>query len=192
MKKIDIIYVKKYYEKLCGLCNMLDRNGLWNSPEFAGSSLKEIFRHNIGEFLLYLAASDLNISDEEAYMYNEITGFSGDKEKMAQYINDNDIYSCSFESEVPLIFRLIRECENNEIQNKKKVNVNLNKSYSELFAEFFLLLANVFIEVDDEVAIPEMEDSNIYMNTIRKYISENENSASDYYNMIDKLIFTSM
>ena len=125
-------------------------------------------------------------------MYNEITGFSGDKEKMTQYINDNDIYSCSFESEVPLIFRLIRECENNEIQNKKKVNVNLNKSYSELFAEFFLLLANVFIEVDDEVAIPEMEDSNIYMNTIRKYISENENSASDYYNMIDKLIFTSM
>jgi len=188
MSKIEVVYVKKYYEKLCGLCDLLDENRLWDTPAFEGVKLKDIFRHNLGEYLLYLSASDNTITDEEAQMYNEITGFNGSKEKMISYINDNDIYSARFESEVPLIFRLIKECEKNELTTSHPLSINMNKSYSELFADFFLLASNVFIEVDDEVAAPEMEDSNIYLNTIKKYICKNTTSYSEYYNMIDALV----
>lgn len=82
MNKNDVMYVKKFYEKLCELCNNLDEKGLWNSPEFEGVSLKDIFRHNTGEFLLYLSSSDNTITDEESIMYTAITGFNGNKEKM--------------------------------------------------------------------------------------------------------------
>lgn len=188
MKNNDVMYVKKYYEKLCGLCDLLDENGLWDTPEFEGVKLKDIFRHNLAEFFLYLSASDSFITDEEASMYNEITSFKGDKEKMVAYINDNEIYSARFESEVPLIFRLVRECEKTELASSHPLSINLNKSYSELFADFFLLASNVFIEVDDEVAVPEMEDSNIYLNTIKKYICKNKSTLEDYYTMIDSLV----
>lgn len=188
MKNTEVIYVKKYYDKLCGLCDLLDENGLWNTPEYAGVKLKDIFRHNLAEYLLYLSASDNFITDEESAMYNEVTGFNGDKNKMISYINENEIYSARFETEVPLIFRLIKECEKNELLQEQPLSINLNKSYSELFADFFLLASNVFIEVDDEVAFPEMEDSNIYMNTIKKYIFKNTNSISEYHNMIDSLV----
>ena len=188
MNKNEIMYVKKYYEKLCGLCDLLDENKLWDTPEFEGVHLRDIFRHNLAEYLLYLSASDNTITDEESAMYNEVTGFNGDKNKMISYINDNDIYSARFESEVPLIFRLIKECEKNELLQEHPLSINMNKSYSELFADFFLLASNVFIEVDDEVAVPEMEDSNIYLNTIKKYILKNTNSIEEYHSMIDSLV----
>lgn len=187
MNKNDVMYVKKFYEKLCELCNNLDEKGLWNSPEFEGVSLKDIFRHNTGEFLLYLSSSDNTITDEESIMYTAITGFNGNKEKMIQYINNNDIYSSRFETEVPLIIRLVKECEKNALATKKSVNINCNKSCCDLFTSFFTLLSNVFIEVDGEVACPELEDSNIYINTINKFICANDNSMADYYSMIDLL-----
>lgn len=187
MKKIDVMYVKKYYEKLCGLCDILDEKKLWDSPEFEGVHLRDIFRHNIGEYLLYLSASDNTITDEESYLYNAITGFNGNKEKMVQYINDNDIYSSRFESEVPLIIRLVKECEKNAIGAKNIIQINCNKSCCDLFTDFFTLISNVMIEIDNEVACPELEDSNIYLNTINKFVCTNDNSMADYYSMIDLL-----
>ncbi len=187
MKNVDVIYIKKYYDKLCRLCDLLDENELWNSPEFGCVSLKSIYRHNLAEFLMYLSSSDGFITDEEAQMYNEVTGFSGNIEKMVEYINENDIYSARFENEIPLIFRLLKECEMTAMNENKCITINLNRSFTELFADFFALIADVFIEVDGEVAWPEMEDSNIYLNTIKKYISKGTKTIDDYYNMIDSL-----
>lgn len=187
MKNVDVIYIKRYFDKLTHLCDLLDEKELWNRPDFGNVTLKSIFRHNLAEFLMYLSSSDGVITAEEAAMYNEVTGFQGDIERMVAYINENDIYSARFETEVPLIFRLIKECEKTSNETGKYIDINLNRSFSGLFADFFAIIADVFIEVDGEIAFPEMEDSNIYLSTIKKYISKGTKSIDDYYAMIDAL-----
>lgn len=187
MINLDEMYVKKYYDKLCCLCDLLDENELWNRPDFGNVTLKSIFRHNIAEFLLYLASSDGFLTTEEAAMYSEITGFSSDMTKMAEYIEQNEIYSSRFESEVPLIFKLIKECEKASNEHGTPITINVNRSFSGLFADFFAIIADVFVEIDGEIAFPEIEDTNIYLNTIKKYVSKGSKTMDDFYAMIDAL-----
>ena len=183
----DIKYVKNFYGKLCGLCNTLDEKKVWNTPDYPAFSLREVFRHDLAEFMMYLSSSDGYITDEEAAFFTEVTGYNGDLNKLAAYVENNDIYSAKFESETPLIIRIVSECERN--MGKANLFCNINKSLSELFAEFFSMVGKVLIGVDREVACPETEDLNTYIITIDSYINENCPKMEDSYNLIDMLRF---
>lgn len=183
----DTKYVKNFYGKLCDLCDILDEKEIWNTPDYPAFSLREVFRHDLAEFMMYLSSSDGYITEEEAAFFTAVTGYNGDLGKLAAYVENNGIYSAKFESETPLIIRIVSECERN--MGKNSIFCNVNKSLSELFSEFFSMVGKVLISVDKEVACPETEDLNIYRITIDSYINRNSPKMEDSYNLIDMLRF---
>lgn len=184
MKSKDISLIKNYYEKLCILCDELDRKKLWNRPDTEAFKLKNIFRHDIGEYIMYLSSSDGCITNEESDVYKLISGYEENIDKMKDYIRNHGLYSERYKSEVPLSICLVTECEQTAIENGITLDLNVNKSYPDLFIDFFTLMAKVLIEVDGEIAIPEETDASNYLNMLRGHIIKNTNSINYYQHLV--------
>lgn len=187
MKNMDVEIIKKYYDKLCVLCDRIDENNLWERPDAEAFRLRNIFRHDIGEFIMFLSSSDEFITDEEAGLYSIVTGYDNDKEKMAEYIKNHGLYSCRYKSEVPLSISLIDECEDRAVEKGVHIDINVNKSFTELFVDFFAFVAKILIEVDGEVAMPEKNDSKEYITMLKEFVARNNNSLDYYYKLIDEI-----
>lgn len=187
MKNMDIDVIKKYYDKLCLLCDKLDENNLWDRPDAEAFRLRNIFRHDVGEFMMFLSSSDNCITIEEADLYGIVTGYNNDREKMAEYIKSHALYSCRYKAEVPLSISIVDECEDRAVERGMSIDINVNKSFTELFVDFFAFVAKVLIGVDGEVAMPEKADSASYISMLREFVANNNRTLEYYYKLIDDI-----
>lgn len=181
----SVMFAKDFFGKLCNLCDTMDEKEMWSKPSGLNLTLKDIFRLDMAKFILYLCASDGHLSREEVQFYQVVTGFGEDANGMYNFIKENNIYSTSFESEVPMIIKLVSECERNAIACGARFDEE--KTVTEFFANFFKMIGDILINVDGGITYNEKRDLRIYMDTLNGYIQENCNSMSDYYNYIDKL-----
>ena len=187
MENVNVEIVKKYYDKLCVICDQLDENNLWDRPDADAFRLRNIFRHDVGEYMMFLSSSDSAITFEEADLYGIVTGYDNDRDKMNEYIKNHALYSCRFKTEVPLSICLIDECEDRAVENGIHIDLKVNKSFTELFVDFFALLSKVLSGVDGEVAMPEKKDSAGYIAMLREYVANNNNPIEYYYKLVENL-----
>jgi hypothetical protein len=147
----------------CELCDPLESKGLW--PLKGGVSLREVLRHDLAKFCLYLSASDGKATGSEALFFKLALGYDMSIDEMIYHIKSDNIYSTDFESEVPLFVKTI-----------KLIGETLSAAGMEMdelvkvFAHLYMKMGSTLIECDDEVTEQEKTDLNIYMNMVYDYI----------------------
>lgn len=181
-----VMYLKTFFDNLAGVCDTIDAKQLWDDPSECGIKLKDIFKSDIAEFLLYLSASDGAVVCEEVQMYQVVTGYDVEQKDLHEYIITNHIYSEGFESSVPLIIKLVSESEQKAMSGE--IRFEKSESLTEHFAKFFVMIGDLLIGIDGKKTPSEKRDLEIYMNTIRRYVSTNCDSMQEYYDYIDGML----
>lgn len=167
-----IMTAKKNFDSLLTLCEVIDNNGLWDKRG-QDLSLINIFRGDIARFMLYLSASDGNLSPEEAQAFRTITGFTDSVDALIQLIRDHNLYSTAFESTVPMSVKIVTEAERNLLAMGAKLHPDT--TVQALFIDFFESVGGIMLGSDDGVTENEQRDLGIYMNTLRQYMHQNSN-----------------
>lgn len=164
-------YQIKYFidNELGDMCDSMDEAGQGMKALNPDSSTRNIMKFNLTQFLMYLSASDGKVDAEEAEYIGTCLGIPCNETEVIQVINENEIYSTKFESEVPLIIKLFTSSDNMLYQNGYKIN----KWGTQLLYETYGMLGKDFLSCDDCVTETEIRDYIIYMNMLREFI-ENE------------------
>lgn len=147
----------------CELCDKIESTGLW--PLASKASLKEVLRHDLAKFCMYLTASDGKVSGAEALFFKLALGYEMSVDELIYHIKTENVYSTNFESEVPIIIKTIKGID--EILSQAGVN---GANTVDAFAKLYMLMGSTIIECDDEVTAQEKTDLNIYMNMVYDFI----------------------
>lgn len=148
----------------CELCDKIEGTGLW--PLAGTARLREVLRHDLAKFCMYLTASDGKVSGAEALFFKLALGYEMSVDELIYHIKSDNIYSTDFESQVPLIITTIKGIDG--VLSAAGVS---GANTVEAFAKLYMMMGSTIIECDDEVTAQEKTDLNIYMNMVYDYIS---------------------
>ncbi len=161
-------------------------------PDEMTISLRDCFKIELLQMILYFSASDGKLSAKERDFVNAILEFNASSNDLIEIIDENDIYSTDFENKDCLSLTLLKPVDDMLISKG-------NESVLPIIIDFMETIAKAVIIIDDNVADQEKEDLNIYFTNLRnKYISEqdiiigktfkkntssntNSNNLKDYY-----------
>ena len=178
----DLEKAKGYFDKIAQLCDTIDEKDLWDKPNGCDITLRGILQSDIAEFIMYLSASDGTLSFEEVQAYRVITGFGGDTiDSIKAHIKDNNIYSMDFESEPPLIMKLLSKAERNALM----YGLKLETSILEFMVSLYKIIGKIIISIDGGITYSEKRDLNIIMRTIEDYAKEHSINGSNWSLLVD-------
>ena len=168
MKEKNMAYmtiedVKEYYEVLSKEFENIEYDGYVNIR--LNLSYRSLLRLEIGEYMMYLIAADGQLTESELRMFNTITSCNYDMDELIAYIRENNIYSTSFETTVPISM---------EIAVKQQLNgiPGTEYTYPELVYSLFEYVGKLMTEVDGEVTHTERRDYRIYLNMLDSYLND--------------------
>ena len=165
------------FSKVASLCDTIEEAGLWKKPLDITISLRDVLKTDIGSFILYLSASDGHLSNEEVQAFRIITGFGGDDtDSLRQAIKKNNIYSMEFESEPPLILKLLSQAEREAMWR----GVDLDSSVLRPVAFLFKLVGRIIVSIDGGITYSEKRDLNIISGTIDAFVEEHDIVGNSY------------
>jgi len=150
-------------DNVCMLCDAMEEKGLW--PLAGKAELKELLRQDLAKFCMYLTASDGKVTGSEALFFKIALGYEMSIDDLIYHIKSENLYSTDFESEVPLIIKMIKGISNILAEAGMDADALVN-----VFARLYMTMGATIIECDDEVTDQEKEDLNIYMNMVYDYI----------------------
>lgn len=130
---------------------------------------RKLAKKEVLNFLLYLSASDGSIESLEAIFINDYLSEQISPEEMCQQIEEDNIYSSSFEQRIPLMLKRLVSLDN---KNYEK-NGELDSSDAERYICCYEALGQEFIACDHEVSHSEKQDLGIYINNMRSYYRAN-------------------
>ena len=92
-------------------------NTMWTLVDSIGNVMghedfSRAARMEVAQYLMYLSASDGEIKWSESIVISEILGFSLSPSQINDFIREKDIYSVSFESTIPAVFKTVVDIEN--------------------------------------------------------------------------------
>lgn len=126
-------------------------------------------RKEILQFLMYLSASDGSIEVKEAIFIKDYFDEQISPEEMCQTIEEENIYSATFEKKAPLTLkRLVRF--DNAMYEKNGV---LQESLAEKYICMYEALGMEFIACDHEVSQCERDDLHTYITNMRSFYRAN-------------------
>jgi len=167
----DLMTAKEYFNKIEKLCDTIDEKNWWERPSGSNITLRQVFEYDVASFIMYLSASDGRLSSEEVQAYRVITGFGGDNvETIKKHIEENHIYSMDFESEPPLIMKLLSKAERNAIMCGAKFESSILK----LMVSFYELVGQIIVTIDGGITYNEKRDFNIIMGTIKGFAEDHD------------------
>jgi hypothetical protein len=165
----DVQKAREYYDIIANICETIDEKDLCEKPKGCTITLKDILQSDVAQFIMYLTASDGHISFEEVQAYKAITGYGGDTiDSIKDYIKENNIYSMDFESEPPLIMKILSKAERNAIMYGAK----FEESILNIVVSLFEMIGQIIISIDGGITYNEKRDYNIILSTIRGYAQE--------------------
>lgn len=123
----------------------------------------------MGEFLMYLSASDGEITYEESEFIDEYLGVELAPAYINEYIIKRDIYSVEFEEKIPLVLRGLIDIENRFFEE----GINLEWPPSNMTISVYRKLGTAFIECEGDPDEQARENLEIFLTTMRKYVKEN-------------------
>ena len=173
MNDKDIMHVRQYFNRIADICDTIDAKGWWNKPDNVTLTLRDILRNDIEEFIMYLSASDGDISQEEIDAFRSITGDNGENfnEAKKKAISTRDL-----KTEPPLIFKLLSRAEINSIARGAKFETSVLINVMALYR----VIGHFIMSADGDVSYNEMADFDVIMQTIADYIEEHDIIAKSY------------
>ena len=167
----DLLSARKHFDTIAELCDTIERGNWWDKPESCSITLREIFQHDVANFIMYLSASDGRLSAEEVQAYRVITGFGGDNfDTIKRHIEEDNIYSMDFESEPPTIMKLLSKAERKAIL----FGVNFESSILKSIAVFYEMVGEIIISIDGGISYKEKRDFSIIMDTINGFAADHD------------------
>ena len=100
----SLYQVKNGLEQVYKVLDNVEEGG--GKPDGLNASLRDAFKTELMEFLLYLSASDGHVSSSERDFINELFDMELSTKDCVDLINENEIYSTKFESTLPLTLRI--------------------------------------------------------------------------------------
>lgn len=184
---------KELLDSLYSLCDTIDQMPFGISQKRPDFSLRKCLMVEISQFIMYLSASDGRVGWKEASYLSDLLEDNITPSQIEDLIERNNIYSTSFESEVPLTLKLFVRADNKLTELGK----SSDSSAAEALVNFFENLGNHFIRCDNDIDANEQKDLEIYLNTMRTYLrkelrtnfhksTSTSNSLKDRYGKIKK------
>ncbi|MGI6721842.1 MAG: AAA family ATPase [Anaerovoracaceae bacterium] len=128
--------------------------------------LSKALKTDLGSFLMYLSASDGNISDKEADFINDCLEWSLDADGVQRLIDSQNIRSEHFENTIPMTMQIF-------------VAVDQIKRYSgespsdgAYLIDLFEKAGKEFLACDDDVSEDEVNDYSRYIAKLKDYVKE--------------------
>lgn len=130
---------------------------------------KHLARKEMLHFLMYLSAADGSIELQESLFLKDYFDEQLSPEEICQTIEEENIYSATFEKKIPLTLkRLVRF--DNAVYEKQGA---LKESLAEKYICLYEALGMEFVACDREVSQCERDDLNIYINNMRSFYRAN-------------------
>jgi hypothetical protein len=167
----DMMQSRQYFDKIAVICDTIDEKGWWKKPDNMELSLRDILQNDIENFIMYLSASDGEVSPEEVEAYKAITGADGAHfEHIQEQMIKRNIAAMDFESEPPLIFKLLSRAEMNAVSKGARFDSSVLHNVMALYR----VIGHTIISVDGGITEEEKQDFNVIMDTIRDYVDEHD------------------
>lgn len=131
--------------------------------------IEQLVHRELLNFFLYLSASDGSIEVKEALFILDFLGEQLSPEEMCKKIEEDNIYSASFEQKIPLMLKKLVKYDNAKYAADGKLDVSLAMKYICLYEN----IGNEFIACDHEVAQSERDDLNTYISNMRSFFRAN-------------------
>ena len=134
-------YVKKSLESLYKLGDTIDDISNRAKPMFPDMSSRDIMEAEFTKYLLYLAGSNGDISQNAVDYINELFGWGYDRLKFEQLLTD---FEADFDESIPLIIRIFVAVDNS-ITNQAGSANPLNQAISLTLFNFYQELGRNFL-----------------------------------------------
>ena len=141
----SLYQVKNGLEQVYKVLDNVEEGG--GKPDGLNASLRDAFKTELMEFLLYLSASDGHVSSSERDL-----------------INENEIYSTKFESTLPLTLRITTVFDK-KMQLVSSVVGQSIEAITPAILKFYAGLGEMFTEIDGK-STNEKKDLEIYIHNI--------------------------
>ena len=165
----DVIELKRFINTLGAvLGNAVDKLGGENCDDMSRSVMLDMI-----QFLMFLGASDNEITWEETDLINRISDIPWTPGLIGKYIRDKDIYSVRFEKTVPPTFGMLIGVEG-IINNLSNTNINL----SENMLNIYRLLGKDFLRISNENKTAT-ENYRSYISMMEEYLAEHNKESNE-------------
>lgn len=134
--------------------------------------VKTVARMELGMFMMYLSASDGEISWDEAKLISQICDLNLTPTTMGDFIRENNIYSTEFEQKVPITLQLMVTADN------KLLEAGNETSGSDALISTYETVGKCLINVDGTVDDNEAVDYRIYTQMLAEYRDKNYKGAN--------------
>ncbi len=168
--------LKKYIETVYRIFDELDGVGLGIAsliPEIKDEESKELLRTESIMFMLYLAASDGDVSQREASFIGEYFGVHMSIDDMRTTIKENNIYSRDFEKRIPLSVQMMVEADNRIVQAGTHDSTGCQMIYG-----YYKSVGQAFLACDNSVGDKELGDFACYLERVKQYINEKAQTSA--------------
>lgn len=156
--------VKRLIKATCEFMNTV--GSIVDLDADAGEGLK----NELAMFLMYLSASDGEISWEEASSIGELCDINLTPQKMSNFIKEHNVYSVEFENKPPISLQLLVLVENKLYESNLLDEV---PDGCEMLIETYKNVAQLHMESDGYVSSSEKVDYKIYIEMMERYANQN-------------------
>ncbi len=160
--------IKKIVEGLYDVAAKVEENKS-DEEHITASRMKGLAKKEIINFLLYLSASDGSIEVKEALFIKDYFEEQISPEEMCEKIEEDNLYSTSFEQKAPLVLKKLVKTDNSIFEK----NGELDESYAEKYICLYEALGLEFIACDRDAAQCECDDLNTYIINMRSFYRAN-------------------
>ena len=165
----DMIELKKFINTIGAvLGNAVEKLGGESSDDLSRSVMLDMI-----QFLMFLAASDNEITWDETDLINRISDIPWTPGLIGKYIRDKDIYSVRFEKTVPPTFGMLVGVEG--IINKLS---NTNITLSANMLNIYRLLGKDFLRLSNENKVAT-ENYRSYISMMEEYLAEHNSESNE-------------
>lgn len=138
------------------------------------SRMRNLARHELMNFLMYLSASDGSIELQESQFIKDNLGEQISPEEICERIEADNLYSSTFEQKVPVVLkRMVRM--DNEQSNLGKLEISQAEKYICLYEA----IGKEFSSCDREVSESERSDLNTYISNLRCFYNANYSGSKE-------------
>lgn len=158
----SLYQVKNGLEQVYKVLDNVEEGG--GKPDGLNASLRDAFKTELMEFLLYLSSSDGHVSQSERDFINELFDMKLSNNDCVDLINENEIYSTKFESTLPLTLRITTVFDK-KMQVVSSVVGQSIDAITPAILKFYAGLGEMFTEIDGN-STNEKKDLEIYIHNI--------------------------
>jgi SpoVK/Ycf46/Vps4 family AAA+-type ATPase len=137
--------------------------------------VRQTARKEILSFLMYLSASDGSIEVKEAIFLKDYFMEQISPEEICQRIEEDNIYSSSFEQKIPSVLKRLVKVDNANFER----NGLIEESVAEKYICTYEAIGKEFIACDHDVSQSEKEDLNTYITNMRSYYRANYRGSDE-------------